>query len=118
VASLNQLLLFDDVLQQNWCGGAAGPAEGRSPGSSCQGVIAISALVALLHRAERALVNGPVPLHVAQQLAVDALRTGLAGNDDTVKDTITCIVAFFKYANHHGVESLDDVDEPLVEAFI
>lgn len=118
VASPNQLLLFDDVLQHDWCGGAAGPAEGRSPGSSCQGVIAISALVALLYRAERALVSGPVPLHVAQQLAVDALRTGLAGNEDTVKDTITCVIAFFRYATHHGALSLDDLDEPMVEAFI
>lgn len=118
VASPNQLLLFDDVLQQHWCGGAAGPAEGRSPGSSRQGVIAISALVALLHRAERALVTGPVPLHVAQQLATDALRTGLSGNEDTLKDTITCVVAFFQYATHHGAKSLDDIDEPLVEAFI
>lgn len=118
VASPNQLLLFDDVLQQHWRRGAAGPAEGRSASSSRQGVIAISALVVLLNRAEQALVNGPVPLATAQQLAIDALRTGLAGNEDTVKDTITCVVAFFRYATHHGIATLDEIDEALVESFI
>lgn len=63
-------------------------------------------------------MTGPVSLDQAQQLALDALRVGLAGNEDTVEDTITCVLAFFRYARHNGVETMNEVDEHLVEAFI
>jgi len=118
VALMDQLQLPLEKLQQYWPGDAAGHHQGQSPGLDCQGVVATSARIEVLQRSGLARLTGPVSLDQAQQLALDALRVGLAGNEDTVEDTITCALAFFRYVRHHRVETMNEVDEHLVEAFI
>lgn len=78
----------------------------------------LAVLGAVLDRSRVLLVNRPVPLVEARDIALEALRVGLAGNVDTVEDTVTCARAFFRYAAHHGLEFLDEVDEGLVVSFI
>ena len=118
VASTGQLPLFVEPWQCTWPGDAAGHHQGRSPHPGCQEVLATFARIEVLERAGLALLTGPVPLPVAQQLALDALRVGLAGNEDTVEDTMICVVAFFRYATHHGIETLDEIDEEIGRAHV
>jgi integrase len=101
-----------------WWSGVARPAQGPGRIQTCQGVRQIFLQIGLLELADRALLTGPIPLDIARQLAIDALHLGLAGNEDTVEDTITCVTKFFRYARDHGVEYLDELDAPLIEQFI
>lgn len=115
VASPDQLVLFDVLSAVRWSGDVTGSCPGRSICSGRQGVAFTCA--ALFERCA-VVLNGRVPLDVAYELAVDALRVGLAGTPDTVANTLSCARAFFAYARHHGVGTLDEIDSAMVEAFI